>query len=99
MNEASRRSADLLPDVVEAHGGLDRWNAFTTLHATVVSGGHLFVIKGVPQDPAPREQTAASRLAGLGRWIGCQGTRRRNRLSPAALGDCLRDVAGGLGGR
>src|SRR5258708_2375557 len=57
MNEASRRSADLLPDVVEAHGGLDRWNAFTTLHATVVSGGDLFVIKACPQDPAPREQT------------------------------------------
>ncbi|GAB2630021.1 hypothetical protein ABI214_23160 [Prescottella soli] len=48
---------DLLADVVEAHGGLERWNAFTRVRGTVVSGGDLFVIKGVPQDPAPREQS------------------------------------------
>ncbi|MFQ3560949.1 hypothetical protein QZN11_29755 [Streptomyces gramineus] len=47
----------LLDEVVEAHGGLDRWNRFTTLTATVVSGGDLFVVKGMPQDPAPRRQT------------------------------------------
>ncbi|MER7930839.1 MULTISPECIES: hypothetical protein [unclassified Streptomyces] len=47
----------LLDEVVEAHGGLDRWNRFTTVTATVVSGGDLFVVKGMPQDPAPRRQT------------------------------------------
>ncbi|WP_093498551.1 hypothetical protein [Streptomyces sp. Ag109_O5-10] len=47
----------LLEDVLEAHGGLDRWNRFTKVTATVVSGGELFVIKGTPQDPAPRQQT------------------------------------------
>ncbi|MFJ8153624.1 hypothetical protein [Streptomyces sp. NPDC094468] len=47
----------LLDEVVEAHGGLDRWNRLTTVTATVVSGGDLFVVKGMPQDPAPRRQT------------------------------------------
>jgi hypothetical protein len=48
---------ELLADVLEAHGGIDRWNQLTTVRATVVSGGDLFTIKGVPQDPAPREMT------------------------------------------
>lgn len=43
----------LLTEVLDAHGGLDRWNALTTVRATVVSGGDMFVIKGMPQDPTP----------------------------------------------
>jgi hypothetical protein len=45
---------DLLAEVVRAHGGLDRWRELTTVSATLVSGGDLFVLKGLPQDPAPR---------------------------------------------
>jgi hypothetical protein len=49
--------SDLLADVLEAHGGLTRWNSLTMVRAQVVSGGDLFTVKGVPQDPVPREQT------------------------------------------
>jgi hypothetical protein len=42
--------AGLLDKVLDAHGGLQRWNAFTTVEATIVSGGKLWDIKGQPQD-------------------------------------------------
>ncbi|MFE2585831.1 hypothetical protein [Streptomyces sp. NPDC059378] len=47
----------LLAQVLDAHGGLDRWNALTTVRSTIVSSGDLFSIKGIPQDPTPREMT------------------------------------------
>ncbi|MFB6783166.1 hypothetical protein ACFCX0_38935 [Streptomyces sp. NPDC056352] len=40
----------LLAEVIDAHGGLDRWNALTTVRATIVSGGDMFVIKGMPYE-------------------------------------------------
>jgi len=49
----------LLDVVLAAHGGLDRWREFTTIDATIVSGGKLWQIKGQPQDPAPRRMTVA----------------------------------------
>ncbi len=49
----------LLDAVLEAHGGLDRWRQFSTVDATIVSGGKLWEIKGQPQDPAPRRMTVA----------------------------------------
>ncbi|MDX3853637.1 hypothetical protein [Streptomyces sp. AK02-01A] len=36
----------LLKDVIAAHGGLDRWNEFSTLTARVRGGGALWTIKG-----------------------------------------------------
>jgi hypothetical protein len=48
---------DLLERAIAAHGGLDRWNELDRLTVTAVSGGGLFALKGVPQDPTPREQT------------------------------------------
>ena len=30
---------ELLAQVIAAHGGLDRWNTFKTVTATVVAGG------------------------------------------------------------
>ncbi|GAA2272490.1 hypothetical protein GCM10010430_68070 [Kitasatospora cystarginea] len=47
----------LLAEVLDAHGGLDRWNALSVVRATIVSGGDMFVIKGAPQDSTPREMT------------------------------------------
>ncbi|MEV7236264.1 hypothetical protein AB0N06_20395 [Streptomyces sp. NPDC051020] len=47
----------LLDEVLEAHGGMDRWRRFSSVRATIVSGGDLFAIKGLPQDPTPREMT------------------------------------------
>jgi hypothetical protein len=44
----------LLAEIIDAHGGLDRWNGHEKVEATIVSGGGFFPFKGVPQDPSPR---------------------------------------------
>src|SRR5262249_46210808 len=49
----------LLDAVLAAHGGLDRWRQFSSMEATIVSGGALWEIKGQPQDPPPRRMTVA----------------------------------------
>ena len=51
--------SDLLDSVLEAHGGLERWREFSRVRATIVTGGQLFEIKGLPQDPAARQMTVA----------------------------------------
>jgi hypothetical protein len=48
---------ELLACVVEAHGGADLWTGFTTIDATIVSGGGFFALKGTPQDAEPRRMT------------------------------------------
>jgi len=48
---------NLLNRVIEAHGGLERWNQFNTVNATIVTGGALWGMKGLHQDPDPREMT------------------------------------------
>jgi hypothetical protein len=48
---------EMLTQIIDAHGGLDRWNQFERVEATVVSGGGLFRLKGVPQDSTPRRMT------------------------------------------
>ena len=50
---------DLLKEVLDAHGGLERWNRFTTLNATIVTGGELWAMKGAVQDTMPREMTVS----------------------------------------
>jgi hypothetical protein len=47
----------LLNDIIEAHGGVNRWNQFNKIEAQIVSEGKLFELKGVPQDPTPRQMT------------------------------------------
>ncbi len=49
----------LLSDAMKAHGGLERWRRFNSVQATIVSGGQLFIRKGMPQDPTPREMTVS----------------------------------------
>ncbi len=44
----------LLADVIEAHGGMARWSSYSTVEATIVSGGGFFALKGIIQDAAPR---------------------------------------------
>lgn len=49
--------SELLAEILEAHGGLDRWNQYQKIEATIVSGGGFFPLKGVPQDSSPRRMT------------------------------------------
>jgi len=51
--------ADVLNEVLDAHGGLDNWRRFSRVQATIVTGGGLWAIKGQPQDPLPRRMTVA----------------------------------------
>jgi hypothetical protein len=48
---------DLLARIIDAHGGIDSWNRYEKVDATIVSGGGLFRMKGIPQDPAPSRMT------------------------------------------
>ena len=54
-------ACELLQKVLQAHGGLDWWNRFETVQATIVTGGQLFGMKGTPQDSTPRRMTVATR--------------------------------------
>jgi hypothetical protein len=48
---------ELLGEILEAHGGLERLKQYERVEATIVSGGDLFPLKGVPQDSSPRRMT------------------------------------------
>jgi len=52
-------TTDPLTRVLDAHGGFERWQQFTRVEATIVSGGLLFEMKGMPQDPTSRHMAAA----------------------------------------
>jgi hypothetical protein len=47
----------LLGQVLEAHGGLERWRRYSRVEATIVTGGGFFPLKGVLQDRNPRRMT------------------------------------------
>lgn len=47
----------LLGNVLAAHGGIDRWNKYQKIEATIVTGGGFFAFKGMLQDPAPRHMS------------------------------------------
>jgi hypothetical protein len=48
---------ELLARIIAAHGGMDRWNWYERIDATIVSGGGLFPLKGLIQDPNPRRMS------------------------------------------
>jgi hypothetical protein len=48
---------ELLTRILAAHGGMNRWNGYEKVDATIVSGGGFFPLKGVPQDSNPRRMT------------------------------------------
>ena len=48
---------ELLSWVIDAHGGIDRWNRHEKVEATIVADGGFFRLKGFPQDPTPRRMT------------------------------------------
>ncbi|MDH4565721.1 hypothetical protein E8E95_03420 [Pseudomonas sp. BN414] len=49
--------SELLERVLVAHGGRERWNAFTRVDASIVTGGSLWGMKGLTQDSEPRRMT------------------------------------------
>src|SRR5579871_2396838 len=53
---------ELLSQVLDAHGGIDRWRGFELVQATIVSGGQIWAMKGVPQDTTPREMKVATKF-------------------------------------
>lgn len=55
--QSQSNTNDLLARAIDAHGGLDRWSKFNRVTATVVGGGGLWPMKGLAQDPNPREVT------------------------------------------
>jgi hypothetical protein len=48
---------ELLAKILDAHGGLERWNKYNKVEATIVSGGGFFPLKGVLQDSNTRCMT------------------------------------------
>jgi hypothetical protein len=46
-----------LAKILDAHGGMDRWERHVKVEASIVSGGGLFALKGLPQDATPRRMT------------------------------------------
>ena len=50
---------ELLAEVIEAHGGLDRWSSLYLGEATIVTGGGLWGLKGLVQDANPRRMTVS----------------------------------------
>jgi hypothetical protein len=52
---------ELLSRALAAHGGIDQWNRFEMVHATIVSGGQIWAMKGTPQDAAPRYMKVATK--------------------------------------
>lgn len=51
----SNQTSELLNQVLEAHGGLDRWRQFSRVEARITSGGSLWGMKGLKQDDVPRQ--------------------------------------------
>ena len=47
----------LLSQIIDAHGGIDRWNRYERVEATIVAGGGFFRLKGFPQDSTPHRLT------------------------------------------
>jgi hypothetical protein len=49
----------LAKQVLDAHGGIDRWNQFRSVKARISSGGGLWSLKGLVQDAVPRDLTVS----------------------------------------
>ena len=77
-----------LDDVIEAHGGLARRQAFERVEATVVTTGGLFPLKGLPVaaglDPGRMlTQLIIHGCYGLGVGVLLQACRRSSKGEPA----------------
>jgi hypothetical protein len=50
---------ELLRSVLNAHGGIDRWNSYHTVDANIVTSGSLWGTKGLVQDTSVRRMTVS----------------------------------------
>jgi hypothetical protein len=57
----TNQTSSLLGEVLDAHGGYDRWREFTGVASTIVSGGRLWEIKGARITRTPRRATSEFR--------------------------------------
>lgn len=58
-NENSERNMNpVLADVLEAHGGIDRWHRYSRISATVVAGGALWAMKRIAMASTPHFATS-----------------------------------------
>jgi hypothetical protein len=57
----SLRMNELIGRILDAHGGMDRWNGYEKVDAKIVSGGGLFALKGMLQDSNPRRMNVCAR--------------------------------------
>ena len=57
----TKTSTTLLHEVLDAHGGVDRWRQFEGLSSTIVTGGALWGLKGIDMDRSPRRATTKFR--------------------------------------
>ena len=48
---------ELLARIVEAHGGLHRWQRFNRVEATILAGGAFWGMKNLTQGQGPRRMT------------------------------------------
>src|SRR5258708_39424104 len=49
--------SSLLEEVLEAHGGFDKWQRFSRVEADAVTGGGLFPLKGLVPDLSARRMS------------------------------------------
>jgi hypothetical protein len=57
----SNQMISLLREVIDAHGGLDRWRQFNGVASTIITGGVLWEIKGANLIRTPRRATSEFR--------------------------------------
>ena len=57
LTRPKTNEAEPLTTILNAHGGLERWNKYTKVEATVVSGGGFYPLKGVLPDTIRRRTT------------------------------------------
>jgi hypothetical protein len=50
---------DLIQQILDAHGGMERWRRYTTVTANISTGGGLWALKGLVQDQAVRRMTVS----------------------------------------
>src|SRR3954453_22187243 len=78
----------LLADVIEAHGGLDRWRSVSLGEATIVTGGDLWGLKGLipPLSGHAASDGCISSSRRESSWCGLRESEGRPKTPPRKAG-------------